>query len=88
MGKNRASRTNAAKASQRDEVMIGKTVGHYRITAKIGAGGMGEVFLAEDKRLERRAAIKFLPADLAEDPERRRRFLSRRRSTFRVRRDR
>src|SRR3954447_6065912 len=56
--------------------MIGKTVGHYRITAKLGAGGMGEVFLAEDTRLERKAAIKFLPADLAADPERRQRFLN------------
>ena len=54
--------------------MIGKTVGHYRITSKLGAGGMGEVFLAEDTRLERRAAIKFLPADMAADPERRQRF--------------
>ena len=56
--------------------MIGKTVGHYRITAKLGAGGMGEVFLAEDTRLDRKAAIKFLPADLADDPERRQRFLT------------
>ena len=56
--------------------MIGKTVGRYRITAKLGSGGMGEVFLAEDARLERQAAIKFLPAELAEDPERRRRFFS------------
>ena len=56
--------------------MIGKTVGHYRITAKLGAGGMGEVFLAEDTRLERKAAIKFLPAEMAADPERRRRFLN------------
>ena len=55
--------------------MIGTTVGHYRITAKLGAGGMGEVFLAEDTRLERKAAIKFLPAEMAEDPERRQRFL-------------
>ena len=56
--------------------MIGKTVGHYRITARLGAGGMGEVFLAEDTRLDRKAAIKFLPADLAGDPDRRRRFLT------------
>ena len=55
--------------------MIGKTVAHYRITSKLGAGGMGEVFLAEDTRLERKAAIKFLPAEFAEDPERRARFL-------------
>src|SRR3954454_13758605 len=56
--------------------MIGKTVGHYRITAKLGAGGMGEVFLAEDTRLQRKAAIKFLPAEMAADPERRQRFLN------------
>jgi serine/threonine protein kinase len=55
--------------------MIGKTVGHYCITAKLGAGGMGEVFLAEDTRLERKAAIKFLPAEFAADPDRRARFL-------------
>ncbi len=56
--------------------MIGTTVGPYRITAKLGAGGMGEVFLAEDMRLDRKAAIKFLPADLADDPDRRQRFLT------------
>src|SRR3954452_19474875 len=56
--------------------MIGETVGHYRITAKLGAGGMGEVFLAEDARLDRKAAIKFLPAEWAGDPERRQRFLT------------
>src|SRR5262249_49711141 len=56
--------------------MIGKTVGHYRITAKLGAGGMGEVFLAEDRRLERKAAIKFLPAEMLVRPERRQRFLN------------
>ncbi|MDB5312943.1 MAG: serine/threonine protein kinase [Gemmataceae bacterium] len=56
--------------------MIGKTVGHYRITSKLGAGGMGEVFLAEDTRPERKAAIKFLAAATAADPERRQRFLT------------
>src|SRR5262245_23166940 len=56
--------------------MIGKAVGHYRITAKLGAGGMGEVFLAEDTRLKRKAAIKFLPAELAADPVRRQRFVN------------
>src|SRR5262245_22019295 len=67
----RKSRT-ALQDAQR---MLDKTVGHYRITAKLGAGGMGVVFLAEDTRLERKAAIKFLPAELAADPERRKRFL-------------
>jgi serine/threonine protein kinase len=56
--------------------MIGTTVGHYRITAELGAGGMGEVFLAEDTRLDRKAAIKFLPADVAGDPMRRQRFFT------------
>ena len=55
--------------------MIGKTVGHYVITARLGAGGMGEVYLAQDTRLERKAAIKFLPAEMAADPDRRQRFL-------------
>jgi serine/threonine protein kinase len=61
---------------QESQFMIGQTVGHYRIMAKLGAGGMGEVFLAEDTRLERKAAIKFLPAEMAMDPERRKRFLT------------
>jgi serine/threonine protein kinase len=56
--------------------MIGETVAQYLIVSKLGAGGMGEVFLAEDTRLERKAAIKFLPTEMANDPERRLRFLT------------
>jgi eukaryotic-like serine/threonine-protein kinase len=51
------------------------TISHYRIISKIGAGGMGEVYLAEDTRLDRKAALKILPPDFAQDSERMRRFV-------------
>ena len=54
--------------------MVGQMVAHYEILAKIGEGGMGEVYRARDTRLQRTVAIKVLPADLAGDPERLARF--------------
>jgi len=52
----------------------GTRLGPYEIVALIGAGGMGEVYKGRDTRLDRTVAIKVLPADVAADPERRRRF--------------
>ena len=54
--------------------MIGRTLAHYRITAAIGAGGMGEVYRATDTRLGREVALKRLPEAFASDPERLARF--------------
>jgi len=55
--------------------MIGRTFRQYRILEKIGAGGMGEVYLAEDNSLHRRVALKFLPQSLVDSEEFRNRFL-------------
>jgi len=54
--------------------LIGRTLGHYRIVEKIGEGGMGEVYLAEDLDLDRKIALKVLPESMARDPERLARF--------------
>ena len=52
----------------------GTMVSHYRIIEKIGAGGMGEVYLAEDTKLKRKVALKFLPSLLCQDEDCRARF--------------
>ena len=58
------------------EDLSGRTAGTYRIEARIGAGGMGEVYRAHDAKLDRPVALKLLSADVAQDPERLRRFRS------------
>src|SRR5215467_5971059 len=54
--------------------MIGESIGHYRISAKLGEGGMGIVFRALDTKLQRDVALKLLPDHFADDPERLARF--------------
>jgi two-component system LytT family response regulator len=58
-----------------ESLAAGAVLAHYRIVSRLGAGGMGEVYLAEDLNLERPVALKILPPEVAQDPDRMRRFV-------------
>src|SRR5947199_5789357 len=57
------------------ELGPGVTLSHYHIVSKIGAGGMGEVYLAQDTKLDRKVALKILPAEVAAHTDRMKRFV-------------
>ncbi len=54
--------------------MVRKSLGHYKIIRQVGSGGMGEVYAAEDPKLNRQVALKVLPEEMASQPERVARF--------------
>ncbi len=55
-------------AEDRTQSLVGQRLGSYKILSLLGAGGMGEVYLAQDSKLDRKGALKFLPEELQEDP--------------------
>ena len=55
--------------------LVNQTISHYKIVSQLGAGGMGEVYLAQDTKLDRKVALKVLPADVASNRDRMERFV-------------
>ena len=68
--------------------MVGTTLGHYEVIAKLGEGGMGVVYEARDRRLDRRVALKILPPAKMSDPARKQRFIQEAKAASRNRRGR
>jgi serine/threonine protein kinase len=64
----------APSSEPHEATLVGRTVSHYQVLSLLGAGGMGEVYLARDPRLDRTVALKILPGELAADPDRMQRF--------------
>ncbi len=67
--------TAQAMAQNQVQSMVGREIGSYKVLSLLGTGGMGEVYLAEDAKLDRRVALKFLPGEMQQDETARKRFL-------------